>query len=274
MLFLPAHYITDLYVLVDEILPETKKIKGGRPLILSNSEIVTILILNVLTTKQKTLKDVYDWVRNYHKRDFPNLPKYKGFVAHCHRVIPLLVFALENLLASDKPLRFLDSTMLPVCKITRADFHKVAKDVAKFGKNHQGWHYGFKLHASIDQSGRLCQISFTPANQHDAQELPRILNKHAKVAVGDGAYNASVMRRIIFEHLGTIIIAPPHPKQDKKIAACWQHKLLRARAKIEAVFDILKEHLHLVSSFPRSVSGYLLHYLRILIGYQIMVWGF
>jgi len=51
----------------------------------------------------------------------------------------------------------------------------------------------------------------------------------------------------------------------------WQHKLLTFRSKIESVFDYLKEHLHLVSSFPRSVMGYLLHYVRILLAYLIMV---
>jgi hypothetical protein len=49
----------------------------------------------------------------------------------------------------------------------------------------------------------------------------------------------------------------------------WQEKLLNLRAKVECTFDALKEHLPLVSSFPRSVNGYLLHYVRILLGYQM-----
>jgi len=27
--------------------------------------------------------------------------------------------------------------------------------MATFGRNHQGWHYGFKLHVSVDLEGRL-----------------------------------------------------------------------------------------------------------------------
>lgn len=50
----------------------------------------------------------------------------------------------------------------------------------------------------------------------------------------------------------------------------WQHWLLKTRTKIESVFDYLKEHLHLVSSFPRSVPGYFFHCLRILSGYQVL----
>jgi hypothetical protein len=46
--------------------------------------------------------------------------------------------------------------------------------------------------------------------------------------------------------------------------------LLHMRSKIESVFDYLKEHLHLVSSFPRSMAGFILQYVRILLAYQIM----
>jgi len=69
---------------------------------------------------------------------------------------------------------------------------------------------------------------------------------------------------------GTLVVSQPHFKQNKKLITDWQYALLRTRPKIESVFDYLKEHLNLVSSFPRSVAGYLLHYVRILLGYQIM----
>ena len=97
-----------------------------------------------------------------------------------------------------------------------------------------------------------------------------ILNEHCQIAVGDTLYGARVMGKKVRHAYGTIIIAPPFPKQNKKIATKWQIDLLNARSKIECVFDYLKEHLHLVSSFPRSVAGYLLHYTRILLGYQCM----
>lgn len=70
------------------------------------------------------------------------------------------------------------------------------------------------------------------------------------------------------------ILSPPHPAQTKKVLANWQLKLLHARPKIECAFDYLKEHLLLlVTSFPRSVHGYAVHYVRILLAYQLM-WGF
>lgn len=271
MLSLQPHHITDLYVLVDDLLPSVPKPLGGRPAILSNSELITILLWNTLTVKQKTLQDIYTWVILYHTVEFPKMPHYRAFVEQCHRVVPLLLYLLEHVLNKAEPIRLVDSTMIEVCKLIRADSHRVAKSVAAFGKNHQGWHYGFKLHASVDSHGRLCQATITPANAHDAQALPKLVNTYTKVAVGDGGYTAHVMAEHLFEEYGTIIISPPHPKQKRKLLTWWQHALLAMRPKIESVWDYLKEHLHLVSSFPRSVKGYLLHYVRILLGYQLMV---
>lgn len=271
MLSLQPHHITDLYVLVDNLIPNIPKPLGGRPSILSNSEIATILIWNTLTVRQKMIRDIHQWVKMYHQHEFPRIPKYSAFIDHCHRITPLLIWLLEQLLAQQSPLRFMDSTMVPVCKKYRADSHKVAKNIAAFGKNHQGWHYGFKLHASIDREGRLCGLALTPANTYDAQMMPQILNRETQVAVGDGGYTARVMREYIWGIYGTIIVSPPHPKQKKKLITWWQHLLLKLRPKVESVFDYLKEHLGLVTSFPRSIKGYLFHYVRILLSYQIMM---
>jgi hypothetical protein len=180
-----------------------------------------------------------------------------------------MVWFLQTLLAHNTPLRFADSTMLPVCKPIRADRHKVAKGVADFGKNWQGWHYGFKLHAAIDHKNRLAGLVFTPANEHDNQVMERLVNDQTRIFVGDSHYGGSVMRKRLWKKYKTVVIAPPHHTQRKKIAAGWQMLLLHLRPKVEATFGKLKELHFLVTSFPRSVAGYFTHYVRVLLGYQM-----
>jgi len=265
---LQRNHIVDLFCWVDELVPRPQK-KAGRPPALSETEVLTILVWNTLALKQKTLKEVYDFVQIYHHDDFPRLPSYQSFVDECHRYLPRMFALLTQLLCDTEPIRIMDSTMLPVCKPHRVDSHKTALNIAQLGKNWQGWHYGFKLHTSISLDGKLCGLVLTPANVYDAQPMVCILNEHCRLAVGDTHYGAKVMGSIIRKLYGTVIIAPPFPKQNKKIAAPWQIAFLEARSKIECVFDYLKEHLHLVSSFPRSVGGYVLHYVRILLAYQI-----
>jgi hypothetical protein len=223
-----------------------------------------------MALQQKTLKDAYRTLCIYHRGDFKKLPAYNTFVDEVHHALPAMFEVLTSLLCSEEAIRIMDSTMLEVCKLHRADDYKVARDIARFGKNWQGWHFGFKLHVSTSLDGKLCALALTGANEYDAQVEHLLLNKHCRIAVGDTLYGARVMRERMWRRYGTVIISPPFPKQNKKIAAPWQLKLLDQRSKIETVFDYLKEHLHLVSSFPRSMAGYLVHYVRILLAYQTM----
>jgi hypothetical protein len=269
MLPLHVHHIVDLFCWVDDSVP-SKVNSTGRPPALRTSEVITILIWHTIQLKQKTLKDIYRHVDLYHANDFPRLPTYQAFVGEVHRALPVCFELLIELLSVEEAVRIMDATMLPVCKLHRADHYKTARNYVAFGKNWQGWHFGFKLHASTSLDGRLCAVALTGANVYDAQMMHKLLNKETRLAVGDTLYGASVMRKRMYRRYGTIIIATPHYKQKKKLIAPWQIALLNQRSKIESVFDYLKEHLHLVSSFPRSLNGYLVHYVRILLSYQIV----
>ena len=264
---LQKHHIVDVYVWVDDYLPT--EVKPGAKPVLKDSELLTILIWDGLNEPHKNLSAVYSWIEREYGDYFPSLPKYQNFVVHCHRLLPKLVWLLQSLLVSNAPLRFADSTMLPVCKPIRTKSHKVAKGVAQFGKNWQGWYYGFKLHAAIDHNKRLAALVVTPANEHDNQVMERLVNNQTRVLVGDSHYGGSVMRRRLWKRYKTIVIAPPHYNQQKTIATDWQMLLLHMRPKIEATFGKLKEQHFLVTSFPRSVKGYFVHYLRVLLGYQM-----
>jgi len=180
---------------------------------------------------------------------------------------------LGSLLKDKAPLRFMDATMLPVCRLVRRQWHRVARGFAHTGHNWQGEWYGFKLHASIDNDGRLCAIAFSSANIHDSRAIPVLVNEHTNIAVGDSGYRSAPLHRKVRRAFGTFILTPPHYKQQKQLMTESQRKLLRRRPKIETVFDYLKEHLHLVTSFPRSVHGYAVHYTRILLGYQLLMLG-
>jgi hypothetical protein len=277
MQMLHSHHILPLYVWVDDALASAaqtnKKTHGGRPSVLRDSEIITILSFNLLTCQQQTLRQVYDWAIQYHSADFPRLPNYQNFVKHCHRCLPLLNRLLGDILVSGAKLRFLDSTMLEVCKLVRRRWHRVARGQAHTGHNWQGEHYGFKLHASVDNDGRLCAWIFTSANVHDSRAIPVLVDESTDIAVGDQGYRSAPLHRKLRKYFGVFILTPPHHSQKKQAMAEWQRKLLRRRPKIETVFDYLKQHLHLQTSFPRSMQGYALHYTRVLLGYQLLVLG-
>lgn len=269
---LPLHHIVDLFVWVSEAAPDEAKPRGGRPNKLRDSELLTLIAWNAVTEMYSpTLIHLYRWIRDFHLgcgKTVLQLPGYNGFLAQMQRLKPKLQQLLAATLQSAAKLRFVDSTMLPVCRLIRADRHKVAKGVAAFGKNHQGWWYGFKLHVTCNSDRQLCAVTFTGANEADVLQLKHLVNHTTNVVIGDAGYTARVTRHHIWRDFHCAIISPPRPKQIWTMAG-WQHKVLRLRPKIETVFDYLKQHMHLTSSFPRSVNGYAVHYLRILLGYQV-----
>lgn len=159
--------------------------------------------------------------------------------------------------------------MLPVYRQCRADNHKVAKGYTDWGKNHQGWWYGFKLHVAIDENGNFAAIWFTPANESDSQQISKLVDDNTDIAIGDGGYNADVMMSHMWRDHKCFILAPPHPKQNKKLVLNIEIDLLKASEKIECVFDYLKNHLSIVTSFPRNIGGCFLNHLRNLLGYQV-----
>ena len=264
---LPMQDITTLFVVVDDLLEKHSGV--GRPSLLSDGEMMTILIWCSHFLRMKHIKNIHEFIQQYYQKDFPKVPDYSNFVRQGQRMIPLMSKILAETFDDEAQIRFVDSTMIPVCKKIRAESHKVARGIADFGKNWQGWHFGFKLHGSVSLDGRFCGIHFTPASFHDAQSLPFLVRGKTKIVVGDGTYGARVMRERLWKEKGVFILAPPHPKQTTKIMTWWQKMLLEARPRIESVWDILKEHQHLVTSFPRSILGYLFHYLRILLAYQL-----
>lgn len=273
MRLLRQHHIVNLVAVVDAFLPRNaSNPKGGRPVKLHQNEVIALLLFSGMVAPQRTLSGIYHWAQVHYYRRF-RLPAYSSWMRKCHLALPGMLVVLDQLLVKDAPLRFMDSTMLEVCRLVRADRHRAAKGVAAFGRNWQGWHYGFKLHAACNTRGQLAAIYFTPANENDGQQIPHLVNDATLVAVGDGGYTAGVMRRKMWREHQAFILSPPHPTQRKKVLARWQLTLLRARPRIECVFDYLKEHLFLQSSFPRSVQGYALHYTRVLLAYQLM-WGF
>ncbi|MBP9761439.1 transposase, partial [Candidatus Saccharibacteria bacterium] len=66
----------------------------------------------------------------------------------------------------------------------------------------------FKLHAACNIQGQLAAVYFTPANEHDGQQIPHLVNDATVIAVGDGTYNASVMRRKMWREHTAYILAP------------------------------------------------------------------
>jgi Transposase DDE domain len=243
----------------------------GRKSILSVSEMATICLIQQVY-EVKCLKRLYELVRDRFAVDF-KLPAYKNFVVGLNKAGKYLLLFLYSVLSvnntANGEICFVDSTKIEVCKIYREKRHKTMKSLATKHMSTTGWFYGLRLHLICDRQGNLIKIRFTTATYSERQVLDDFLNNMSSwCVVGDAGYLDKDLEKKASQNDNILITAKR--KNMKTLHTIWQNSCINLRNRIETVFDVLKERYDLVTSSPRSVNGYLAHYIRCLFCYVIL----
>jgi hypothetical protein len=268
--------LTLLFCLVDDLLAHVPRSpqqlgpgnhSGGRLPALSASEALTLALFR-FWTGERTWKGFHQWVRVGFRSEFPRLPSYETLVRQVRQHGPLALCFLVALLGARQAdgTYALDATALPVSRQGRRA--KVLRGLAAWGRDSQGhWFYGLKLHAVCDPQGRLRGLRLTPGNAADVTQAEDLLAHLHGLAVADAAYISRALREKLWE-LGLLLLTPLR-KNMKGVASPEQLQALQGRSIIETVFGTLKERLGLATSLPRSLDGYLAHYVHTLLAYQL-----
>jgi hypothetical protein len=233
---------------------EREHSKGRKPILL-NSEIVTAVIFKQrqnIATKQ-SLYEILE----------PSC-SYNRFVVALNRVekyLAAIITSVINFLRNDAHLiKFTDSTELPVCLNKNSKSHRAMRGLSSKSKSSKGWFYGLKLHLSADVEGRVLGIRLTPGNADDRKVFRKMNDKLRGLFVADAGYVGEDFERDFFIENERLVITGIR-KNMKKLSSSWQIALLNLRMKAEVHFRLLKVCYGLVTSFPRSINGYLTHYL-------------
>src|SRR5918999_1646527 len=161
------------------------------------------------------------------------------------------------------------SPLIPVPRHRRQA--KVVRKWAAGGKAAaRHWFFGFKLHAVCDPRGQLVSLRITPGNVADVTQAEALLSQLRGLVVADGAYISTPLREKLWE-LGLLLLTPLR-KNMKGLASLEQTQHFSGRSIIETVFSLLKDRLGLFTSLPRSLDGYLSHYVLVLLAYQLGRW--
>jgi len=259
--------LTDLFVTIDDLAPEKRKV-GRRPT-LSSSECITIILLRYAYGLNNWWS-VYKHISLYHKKEFPSLSTYKSFLECINRSVKIAAYILYLMLRENRKTHtgntLLDSTPLPVCKNHRIRGHKVAKDIASRGKYSLGWYYGLKLHMASDRKGNILNCLITSAFVDDREYLKNLFKKMKGIFVADAGYLSKELERMATEN-GSLLLTCMR-KNMKRLCEMWQLFALQSRINIESVFSHLKLREGIVTSLPRSLHGLLAHYLFCIFAYQ------
>ena len=237
--------------------------KGRKPT-LTNSEAATCAIL-----KQKqniaTKKSLYEIIE-------PPC-KYNAFVRainHAGSYLARIIATLLSLARTNPHLvKFTDSTDIPVCLPKNAKHHKTMQGLAAWSKTGKGSFFGLKLHLSADYEGRVLALKFTPGNSDDHAIFKKMNRTLKGLFVADAGYVSKELERDFFIEGERMVITATR-KNMKKVATAAHIALLNLRMRVEIHFRILKLCYGFVTSFPRSIDGYLTHYLDSIGAYLIV----
>ena len=280
---LSSHKVTEIFFIIDEFDKNFEKILSDHSLVqntdlkqrnrkstLSDSEVMTILIL-FHSGHYRDLKHYYiNHVKKHMKSEFPQTVSYNRFVELQKKVVVKLAILLKMFcLGKCIGISYIDSTPIRVCHIKREKQHKVFKGFAQKGQCSLGWFYGFKLHLIINDKGEILDFIITPGNIDDCKPLFDI-NLHKRIfgkLFGDKGY----ISKDLFEQLfidGVHLITKIKKNMKNSLMLLQDKIALRKRALIETVNDELKNICQVEHTRHRSFDNFVTNLLSGLIAYS------
>ena len=280
---LSSHKVTEIFFIIDEFDKNFEKIVSDHSLVqntdlkqrnrkstLSDSEVMTILIL-FHSGHYRDLKHYYiNYVKKHMKSEFPQTVSYNRFVELQKKVVVKLAILLKMFcLGKCTGISYIDSTPIRVCHIKREKQHKVFKGFAQKGQCSLGWFYGFKLHLIINDKGEILDFIITPGNIDDCKPLFDI-NLHKRIfgkLFGDKGY----ISKDLFEQLfidGVHLITKIKKNMKNSLMLLQDKIALRKRALIETVNDELKNICQVEHTRHRSFDNFVTNLLSGLIAYS------
>ena len=278
-----SHKVTENFFIIDEFDKNFEKIVSDHSLVrntdlkqrnrkstLSDSEVMTILIL-FHSGHYRDLKHYYiNHVKKHMKSEFPQTVSYNGFVELQKKVVvKLAIFLKMFCLGKFTGISYIDSTPIRVCHIKREKQHKVFKGFAQKGQCSLGWFYGFKLHLIINDKGEILDFIITPGNIDNRKPLSD-MNLHKRIfgkLFGDKGY----ISKDLFEQLfidGVHLITKIKKNMKNSLMLLQDKIALRKRALIETVNDELKNICQVEHTRHRSFDNFVTNLLSGLIAYS------
>ena len=244
----------------------------NRPCRMSDSEIMTILVI-FHTRRFRDLKSFYlYYVCRHMREEFPHTVSYNRFVERQAQVgMHLLLFLETCALGKCTGISIIDSTPLVACHIKRMRTHRTMRGLAALGKCTMGWFYGFKLHLVINDKGEIMQWRLTPGNVDDRSPLKDsdFTDKlFGKLFADRGYISQDLFERLFVD--GIHLVTRLKRNMKNSLMSLHDKLLLRKRSVIETVNEELKNVCQIEHTRHRSVDNFVTNLLAGLIAYNLL----
>ena len=239
----------------------------------TDEECITIYLWGISNQKYE-MKAMYEFICDYWREWFPDLPKYESFVKRVGFLAPAFrilaqVLAYEQDMDTSVIEHIIDSLPIIVANERRSGSAKTASDICNKGycASKDMYYYGVKLH-SLSQKQyhtlpKLALFGVTPASVSDITFAKENLGDIRNIDIyGDKIYNDSEWFEYMRTHNNVNISAPVKLKKGQEILECYDRLYNTAvssiRQPIESFFSWLIEKTHIqTASKVRSTNGLL-----------------
>jgi len=164
--------------------------------------------------------------------------------------------------------KYTDATDLPVCLKKNADKHQTMSGLAELGHSSKGWFYGLKMTWVRDHEGRLLNFCISPPGTNDRDLLRQMNADLYGLLIADAGYVSKQLEQDMHIEGKRWLLTKPY-KSMKRLATAWQIHLYKGRFKIEFDFRQLKLFFGLLTSLPRSISGYFANYFNAILAFTL-----
>ena len=252
-----------------KMLPTDGKKQRNRACEMSDSEIITVLLLFHFGTF-KNFKHYYlHYICIHLKQEFPKQLSYNRFVAVEHRVfVPMMFFINVVCFGKCTGITFIDSTSIKVCHNKRIKRNKVFDGVAKVGKGTMGWFYGFKLHLICNDKGELLSFCLTPGNvdDRDPQTLKTLTKNIFGKLFADKGYISAPLFETLFNN-GIHLVTGIKSNMKNRLMSFYDKIMLRKRSIIETINDILKNTCEVEHTRHRALHNFIMNLISAIAAY-------
>jgi hypothetical protein len=274
--------ITEIYCIVDDfckeysaeiskrqMLPDDGKKHRNRSSEMSDSEIMTVLLMFHFGTFRNFKHYYLHYIGVHMRTEFPKQLSYNRFIEIEHRLFAPMMFFLNGIcFGKCTGITFVDSTKIGVCHNKRIKRNKVFEGFAQLGKSTMGWFYGFKLHLVCNDKGELLSFCLTPGNVDDRD--PNTLKNLTRDLFGklfaDKGYISASLFETLFDN-GIHLVTGIKSNMKNRLMSLHDKILLRKRSVIETINDELKNICQVEHTRHRAMHNFVMNLISALAAY-------
>jgi hypothetical protein len=194
-------FMIAVYCLIDDLLTESRqdpawrriRQRGPAPL-LADAEVLTMEVVGEFLGYDQD-RAIYDYFRRHHAELFPRLPQvhrttFTRQAANLWVLKERLWGLLRERLPHDPALAMVDSVPMAVCRFGRAYTCSRFRGQAAFGRDtgSKATIYGLRGHLRANWPGVVSALSVAPANVHDRDLVPELVEGASGQVLGDRNY--------------------------------------------------------------------------------------